>query len=472
MVAPTWRASVHALDSRRMFRNAARRAGLVRVAVSVVLIALVFAAVSHGAFYGGELRMCLGLILVALAAALVGVPLSRRDLNLPIVAAATLAGWYVVAGVVSHDVGGATPAVELLVVLTSVIVIVRRADHAERAVLVDGLLAIGLIVAVTGWWGVVWHQAPHALVDGGLWRAASTVTYANATGGLLAALTIIALGLVLADESRRRLYSLVAFIMLVGLFATLSRAALVAFAAGFVVIAVLSAGRVLRSAWPIVVGATVATCGLLPSMPATHQPRPALAVAALLFGGLVASVPPRAVAIGAACFGIAFVAIPGVRTPLAHAFQPLRENRVTLSSPDRAHETTAAIQLVRAHPLFGAGPGAVDLTWPGPWLTTMHIPYAHDEYLQVLDETGIVGGAIVLAGLGAVGLSLWRVRRTFDSLRAVACLGALVALGVHSAMDFLWHVPLIPIVGAMLVGLLLPATPTRRDDIASEGGRT
>jgi hypothetical protein len=33
---------------------------------------------------------------------------------------------------------------------------------------------------------------------------------------------------------------------------------------------------------------------------------------------------------------------------------------------------------------------------------------------------------------------------------------------VHSSMDFLWHVPLIPLSGAILVGVLLPPPGTRR----------
>jgi O-antigen ligase len=102
----------------------------------------------------------------------------------------------------------------------------------------------------------------------------------------------------------------------------------------------------------------------------------------------------------------------------------------------------------------------------------MHVAYAHDEYLQVLDEAGIVGGVILLLGLGAVVVSLRRVRRHIDSPVAFACVGALVALAVHSSMDFLWHIPLIPIVGTALVALLFPLARTTRDDVASEGDNT
>lgn len=39
----------------------------------------------------------------------------------------------------------------------------------------------------------------------------------------------------------------------------------------------------------------------------------------------------------------------------------------------------------------------------------------------------------------------------------------LVALAVHSALDFLWHIPAIPLAGAVLVGLTIQATPTAKE---------
>ena len=38
----------------------------------------------------------------------------------------------------------------------------------------------------------------------------------------------------------------------------------------------------------------------------------------------------------------------------------------------------------------------------------------------------------------------------------------LVALAVHSGLDFLWHIPAIPVVGALLVSLITPITVAQR----------
>ena len=48
------------------------------------------------------------------------------------------------------------------------------------------------------------------------------------------------------------------------------------------------------------------------------------------------------------------------------------------------------------------------------------------------------------------------------SNQIVGCAAALVALAVHGSMDFIWHVPLIPLCGAVFVGVLF-AEPADRE---------
>ena len=71
------------------------------------------------------------------------------------------------------------------------------------------------------------------------------------------------------------------------------------------------------------------------------------------------------------------------------------------------------------------------------------------------------------AGLGVLAYSIWRrrPRRRAGQPSArfgrwVGVVAALSALGVHSAFDFLWHIPLIPLIGAALVGMVLADPPT------------
>jgi O-antigen ligase len=213
----------------------------------------------------------------------------------------------------------------------------------------------------------------------------------------------------------------------------------------------------------------IAGAALVPSMLVTHTASPALAISGFAVGLVIALVPRRVavvmivvVVLGAS--GI-FAAVPGVRANASHAVHELRGDRVTLSSPDRSHELHAALQLFGAHPVTGVGPGNVDLTWnatPGS-STTMHEEYVHDEYLQVLVEVGIPGLLLLVAGLGAVVMGIRRARRgvVFDA--TAGAVAALVVLAVHSAFDFLWHVPVVPLVAAVIVGTLL-ARPTQLTD--------
>jgi hypothetical protein len=63
----------------------------------------------------------------------------------------------------------------------------------SREMVLSGALAVGVAVAMTGWLGVALHQRLWGLPSQGLWRAASTLTYANATAALLVPLALVAL---------------------------------------------------------------------------------------------------------------------------------------------------------------------------------------------------------------------------------------------------------------------------------------
>jgi hypothetical protein len=429
----------------------------VRGGTMLVLVAIVYAAVSQGSFYPAQLRVTVTLVFAGLAVSVIVLRLSRRDVHGPVVAAFLVAAWYLVSGLVAHDAAGAVPAVTLLGAMAATVVIVRRADATERELMLVGLLGVGVLVALSGWVGVAWRQSPRALEDGGLWRAASTITYADATGGMLAALAVLALGGFVV-ERKGRAFTLVAYLLLVGLLATASRAGLIGFVAGLSVLIVLTGGRVLLRSYAILAGVLVGFGALIPSMPASHGPHSALALVGLVIGAAISIAPPRAIAIVAVAIAILFAADSGLRHTTIDAAGTLREDRLTTSSPDRSHELHAALQLAHNHAISGVGPGRVDLTWKltTPMPLTMHVAYAHDEYLQVLDETGGIGALVLAAGLAIVGVALWRARGKSPAVAKSGCISALFAFGVHSAMDFLWHVPLIPLTGAVLVGVLLP----------------
>ena len=116
-------------------------------------------------------------------------------------------------------------------------------------------------------------------------------------------------------------------------------------------------------------------------------------------------------------------------------------------------------ELARAYPVFGAGLGSYETALlkyktAAPDNT---VDYAHNDYLQVLAETGVVGLALAL---GLAGYVFWRVGRVVRWERgrqnwwlAVGLSGGLAAMALHSLVDFNLYIPANALALAWLAGL-------------------
>ena len=109
-----------------------------------------------------------------------------------------------------------------IIAIAAVAVAVAGLAARARAVLTAVVIGAGLSVAATGWAGVAWHIEPLALVSSGLWRASSTLTYANASASFL--VTALFVTAATAGRLGPRPARLVTAALLVGLLATMSRA--------------------------------------------------------------------------------------------------------------------------------------------------------------------------------------------------------------------------------------------------------
>ena len=107
----------------------------------------------------------------------------------------------------------------------------------------------------------------------------------------------------------------------------------------------------------------------------------------------------------------------------------------------------SSLKIVRAHPIAGTGMGSFATIYPiyqtePSNLVTEH---AHNDYVEALAETGVIGGILVLGALAmffpiAFGNLREQMRHTDGWLRlgaAIACCGLIV----HSFMDFNLHIP-------------------------------
>lgn len=116
------------------------------------------------------------------------------------------------------------------------------------------------------------------------------------------------------------------------------------------------------------------------------------------------------------------------------------------------------IKMIKDRPAFGFGPGNYALTYEdyrqrcqAVRIETVH---AHNEYLELLAEYGLVGGVLVLCSLISFSVQMIRFIRTssrpYHALPAAALLGALAGTAVHGFFDFELHI--FP--NAMMLALL------------------
>lgn len=428
----------------------------------LLLVAVSGAVVAQGAYYSTGQRLAGTALILALASAQHARPLGRADLrSAPVVATAALAAWSIISAAAVGNVSGARSTVGLLGAVIIVFLICHRTSDAHRSLLASGLVAVGVLVALSGWIGVAWRVSPWTLEDQGLMRAATTLTYSNAAAGLLVPIVLLALARIIHDR-RPVAMALGTSVLLIGVGATLSRAGILALVVGLVVLAtLLGPKRVTLALVGPAIGALIALAGLAPSIPADNAARPALAVIGFLAGLATATLIGRSSARTVTVLGLLAAALSITAAVVAvgsSTVSSIRTPRLSINSPDRAHEARTALQLAVDHPLTGVGPGNASLTWTEPDGSHLTARYAHNEYLQTAADLGAIGLVLLMVVLITFGRTLWRApRNALTSGQWAAIVAGLIALAGHSAFDFLWHVPAIPLVAAVLLGIAGPS---------------
>lgn len=444
------------------------------IACLVLAAGLTAGLLRQGAFFAaGQWSMGL-LVAGTLVVALADHPLSWDDIRCtPVLFLLGIGGWALLDGALHGAVRDGLPTAWLAVGVIAVLVVCRRLTGPHRRVLLGGVITAAVVVAAAGWVGVAFRSTPWGLDAQHLWRASSTLTYPNAAAAVLAPTSLLAVA-ALTRRPRSPWLGLATTGLLVGLGATLSRAGLLSLVVGAVVLAILlGVPAVLRAGCAPVLGATVALAGLVPSIP-TSAPRSVAPATATLLVGL---------ALGASagrlttrwrlalllCVGLSTTLTGLVLGRIGRAAATIAGTRATASSPDRAHGLHAAASVFASHPLTGAGPGLARLHWIGPDGLGGTLRYAHNEYVQVAADLGLVGGALLVGLLLATALLLRRARG-WGAPPAVwaGAVSAAVAFAVHSSFDFLWHIPAIPMTVAALVGLVTPVAVHEQPASAEE----
>ncbi len=126
--------------------------------------------------------------------------------------------------------------------------------------------------------------------------------------------------------------------------------------------------------------------------------------------------------------------------------------------------------LISAHPVTGSGIGTYGTAILPHWSSTEYstLLYAHNDYLQVLADAGVVGALLAILLVGVVGVALARsIHITDPGLRGVA-LGAgvgCIGLLMHSVVDFNLQIPANAIAFLFASVVLVRASSTAAEPI-------
>jgi O-antigen ligase len=121
--------------------------------------------------------------------------------------------------------------------------------------------------------------------------------------------------------------------------------------------------------------------------------------------------------------------------------------------------TLDSLRIFRAHPVLGVGLGSFETAYPGyqSFPSDLWIDYAHNDYVQAIAETGLVGALLILSALAlflriAFGDLRHRLRPEGGWIRLGAAIGC-CGLLVHSFFDFNLHIPANAAWFAVLAGM-------------------
>lgn len=129
------------------------------------------------------------------------------------------------------------------------------------------------------------------------------------------------------------------------------------------------------------------------------------------------------------------------------------------------------ITMFQMNPVVGVGMGAFETAYPqyssDNSSLTLTVDRAHNDYLQILSDTGLIGGAIALWFIVTLIFAVGRSLGSCEPLRAALAIGsgaAIFSMSVHSVFDFNLQLP-----STALLFLILTAVSVNLSTNSEEG---
>ncbi len=118
----------------------------------------------------------------------------------------------------------------------------------------------------------------------------------------------------------------------------------------------------------------------------------------------------------------------------------------------RAGNMTVAAVILARHPLFGAGLGCYGIAFPAHRTEGMNESrFAHNSYIQLLSEGGLLLGVLVLVAAAACAVTV--IHRAAEDGSAPYLAMACLAFLIHNMLDFTFYLPSVGMVFFCIAGL-------------------
>jgi len=145
----------------------------------------------------------------------------------------------------------------------------------------------------------------------------------------------------------------------------------------------------------------------------------------------------------------------------------------TLKDQSRLSIWRDDVRLIRQHLWLGTGFGTFPIAFTAVQTTFLgkFVNHAHNDYLEVASDLGLPAALVLFASVvfalaRAIVTSLSAQER-FERLVALGCAGSIVAVLLHSLVDFNLYIPANALFFSMILGLAM-ATPPRQSMARSE----
>ena len=144
--------------------------------------------------------------------------------------------------------------------------------------------------------------------------------------------------------------------------------------------------------------------------------------------------------------------------PALARFESMREQKL-FKMEERAVIWKDGLKLLRAYPVTGSGYGTFALAFR-PFQTGLvsnFVDHAHNDYLEYASETGLVGVALVFLPILylclRMAISFLTDTRRYRRMVTLGCLGATLAMLLHTFTDFNLQIPANAMCLALILGI-------------------